>query len=296
LCVVLGAAAIGVGGSLAAGAISSHGAQSAANTQAAAANRAADIGLQEFNTITGQEKPFMQGGYGALKQLQGQLPTLDKPFTADMMKQYSPAYQFQLEQGRQGILNGDASGVGALSGAAQKDLMGYNQNLANTSFANAFNQYQTQNQNIYSRLFGLSQLGQSAAANTGAAGASLIGGGVMPALANVGASQAAGQVGVANAWSGALQGAAPWAMMYANNPQNQLTQEETAAAYSDRRLKEDIEQIGNLDSGLPIYRYRFKGSKTSQIGVMADEVEAIFPEAVSEDVNGFKLVNYGMLR
>jgi hypothetical protein len=230
----IAAAVIGGVGALAGGIIASHGAQSAANTQAAAAQNAANIGQQEFQTITGQEQPFMQGGYNSLAALQqglgigpppkrqGNGPgygSLVKPFDASMMKQYSPAYQFQLEQGRQGVLNGDASGVGSLSGAAQKDLIGYNQNLASTAFNNAFNQYQSQQQNIYNRLFGLSQLGQTSAANTGAAGSSLIGQGVMPAIANVGAAQAAGQVGVANAWSGALGGAAPWfqaGMM--NNP------------------------------------------------------------------------------
>ena len=198
------------GAALLGGVISGIGSSSAANTQAGAAENAANIGLQEFNTITSQEKPFMGGGVNALNELGAQLPTLNKPFTAAMMQQYSPAYQFQLEQGRQGVLNGDASGVGALSGAASKDLTSYNQNLAGTAFGNAFNQYTAQNQNIYNRLFGLSQLGQTAAANTGAAGASLIGQGVMPAVANVGASQAAGQVGVANAFSGALSSAAPW--------------------------------------------------------------------------------------
>jgi hypothetical protein len=247
----------------------------------------------------------MQGGYGAegmLQRLEGLAPgggdngTLNRPFTADMMKQYSPAYQFQLQQGRQGVLNGDASGVGALSGAASKDLMGYNQNLAGTAFNNAFNQYQSQNQNIYNRLFGLSQLGQSAAANTGAAGSSLIGQGVMPALANVGASQAAGQVGSANAWSSALQGSSyiPWMMQ--GNPSSTVTQDETAAAYSDRRLKTDITNVGILDSGLTVYRFRYGGKGQYFLGVMADEAEKVFPQAVSADEDGYKMVNYGVIR
>jgi len=67
---------------------------------------------------------------------------------AENFKQLSPAYQFQMQQGQQGVLNGDASGQGALSGAAMKDLIGYNQNMANTSLNNAFNQYQTQQRGV----------------------------------------------------------------------------------------------------------------------------------------------------
>jgi hypothetical protein len=61
--------------------------------------------------------------------------------------------------------------------------------------------------------------------------------------------------------------------------------------FSDRRLKEDIKRVGTLDNGLPVYSYRYIGSKAVQIGLMADEVEKVHPEAVSE-VSGFKTVNY----
>lgn len=60
---------------------------------------------------------------------------------------------------------------------------------------------------------------------------------------------------------------------------------------SDRRLKTDIHRIGQLDNGIPLYRYRFHGSDEEHVGVMADEVEHI-PGAVTEADNGFKRVNY----
>ena len=43
------------------------------------------------------------------------------------------------------------------------------------------------------------------------------------------------------------------------------------AGLSDRRAKEDIQRIGATDKGTPIYRYRYKGTDTWAIGVMADE-------------------------
>jgi hypothetical protein len=177
------------GSAIIGGAISAYGANKAANTQASAANHAANIGQQEFQTITGQEQPFMQAGYGAqseLNQLLGIGPkgkagsgggygSLLQPFTTDMFHKYSPAYQFQQQQGMQGVLNQAAGTVGAQSSSANKDLIEFNQNLANSSFNNAFNQYQTQQGNIYQRLAGVAQLGQNAAANTGQQGTALAG-------------------------------------------------------------------------------------------------------------------------
>jgi hypothetical protein len=312
-----------VGGSLIGGLLQGNAAKSAAQTQSDAQMQAAQIGLQEFNTITGQEQPFMQAGYGAQNQLnyllgigspqgggyqpQGQygatpapqsggmtvgygtsgiggpsasgpgarltggLPTgytdlgvsggktmplshlyrdpsgnvtstlpaatggtgtptgmptgtqagapatpgmggsfgsLLQPFTTDMFHQMSPAYQFQLQQGQQGTLNAANTTGSALAPAAQKELMAYNQNYANTAFNNAFNQYQLQQGNIYNRLAGVAQLGQNAAANLGSQGTQLAGN-IGQSVASAGAAQAAGQIGAANAYSGALS-SLPW--------------------------------------------------------------------------------------
>lgn len=68
------------------------------------------------------------------------------------------------------------------------------------------------------------------------------------------------------------------------------------SSFSDRRLKTDIVQIGALPSGLPIYTFRYHGDDHVHIGVMADEVLAVFPEAVHEDGGGYLMVNYALLR
>jgi hypothetical protein len=57
----------------------------------------------------------------------------------------------------------------------------------------------------------------------------------------------------------------------------------TAAAIygaSDRRLKDNIEPIGKLFDGQNVYRYNFKGDDKKQIGLMAQEVEKRYPDAV----------------
>lgn len=310
------------GGALVGGVIAAEGAKSAASTQAGAAQNAQNISLQEFNTITGQEQPFMQSGYaannylgylmglpgyenfgqgggapagamgggssgggsltGAFNQGGGNFQSgliggvggaggyapgglmvgpnaahvdpskyqnlldssaaaggqaagaagparrpgdprssggsqspgmgfgsLTTPFTAQNWQQLSPMYNFDIQQGRQGVLNANASQQGSLSGAAAKDLMDYNRAAANQSFGQAFNQYQTQQGNIFSRLSGIAQLGQNAAANTGMQGTALAGQAAQSAT-NIGTAQAAGQIGAANAYSGAISSAMPW--------------------------------------------------------------------------------------
>lgn len=60
---------------------------------------------------------------------------------------------------------------------------------------------------------------------------------------------------------------------------------------SDRRLKTDIRLIGKSFDGQNIYAYRFLGEPQTQIGLMAQEVEALRPDAVVE-VEGVKHVDY----
>ena len=63
--------------------------------------------------------------------------------------------------------------------------------------------------------------------------------------------------------------------------------------YSDRRLKDDIKRVGTLDNGLPVYVFRYKGDDGPTLGLMADEVEKVNPEAVVTHRSGFKMVDYG---
>jgi hypothetical protein len=143
----------------------------------------------------------------------GGLPfgSLLKPFDVDTFRQMSPAYAFQRQQGMQGVVNGATDAQGALAGSTQKDLIDYNQALADTAFNTAFNQYQAQQGNIYQRLSNLAQLGQGAASNVASTGANLAGSAAQ-SVSNAGSALAAGQIGSANAITGGLSNAAPWLM------------------------------------------------------------------------------------
>jgi len=66
---------------------------------------------------------------------------------------------------------------------------------------------------------------------------------------------------------------------------------------SDRRLKTDIQTIGVLDDGLKVYSYRYKSGGPMQIGVMADEVAVLRPQAYIKGGagDGFDAVDYSKL-
>lgn len=66
-----------------------------------------------------------------------------------------------------------------------------------------------------------------------------------------------------------------------------------ASLFSDRRLKRDIKLVG-VHHGLGIYRYRYAWNDEPQIGVMADEVAQIRPDAVG-NAFGFATVDYSKL-
>lgn len=61
---------------------------------------------------------------------------------------------------------------------------------------------------------------------------------------------------------------------------------------SDIRAKRDIEEIGALPSGLPLYSFRYLWDNAPQVGVMAHEAAEIFPEAVFMHDSGYLAVDY----
>lgn len=209
----------GWGAALVAGAVVAGVAGSAlsANAQKDASSTAANTQQGMFNTITGQEQPFLNAGYGAtqsLSELLGTSPTtgaggtaagtglpggyLTQTFNPTMQDlQNYPGYQFALQQGAQAVTNSQTPGVGALSGPALKSLTSFNQGLASTQYQNAFNNFQTQQTNIFNRLNSIAGLGQNAAGNLGNAGTSL-GTGIAQAQAAGGAATAGGIVGATN--------------------------------------------------------------------------------------------------
>jgi len=70
---------------------------------------------------------------------------------------------------------------------------------------------------------------------------------------------------------------------------------------SDRRIKENVKRIGDHPAGFGLYLFDYRSDFRGdwghgrQFGVMADEVESVFPQAVSVGIDGYKRVDYSMI-
>ena len=194
-------AAATIGGSL----IGANAAQDAANTQANAATQSQKLLQQNYQNLSPQFNPYLQAGKQGLSQLQSQLPSLTQSFGPDQLKSnLAPNYQFMLNQG-----------LGAQSQAMNVGGGGSNINTANTKFAedyasnayqNAFNNYQTQQSNIFNRLASVAGIGSNAVS-----GLSNLATGTASNITQLGVggaqATAAGITGSANAISSGIQGA-----------------------------------------------------------------------------------------
>lgn len=71
--------------------------------------------------------------------------------------------------------------------------------------------------------------------------------------------------------------------------------------FSDERLKEDVVEFTTLSNGIKIYRWKWSEEAKELVGdqpafgVIAQEVQEIMPDAVTEGPDGYLRVNYGMI-
>ena len=64
---------------------------------------------------------------------------------------------------------------------------------------------------------------------------------------------------------------------------------------SDLTLKHDITLLGHLDNGLGFYRFSYIDEDKVYVGVMAQEVQSVMPEAVTRGSDGYLRVFYDQL-
>ena len=208
----------------------------------------------------------------------------------------TPGYQFQLDEARRGVENSFASRGKLLSGAAMTALSDRSQGLAD-------NTYQQTLQNAFT----LSNYGQNAAANMGAAGQNYATG-AGNAFGNIGNAAAQGAYGRADAFNAGAQGISNAVSgglgMYGSYRGWGGTSGATPApgarppmhGTSDIRLKADIEPAGERN-GHAWYRFRYVWDEPGTVheGVMAQEVLETRPDAVITHPLGFLMVNYEAL-
>jgi outer membrane immunogenic protein len=104
-------------------------------------------------------------------------------------------------------------------------------------------------------------------------------------------------------WRFAPGSSSPWAGGYAGGQGGGAWGNNTAATYassqftpSDMRLKRDIGLLARRDDGLGLYSFKYVWSDTVYVGVMAQEVALLYPDAVQrDDLTGYMAVNYTRL-
>lgn len=167
----------------------------------------------------------------------------------------STGYNFQVSEGEKAITGNQALKGLLNSGSTMKALTGYRQNLANSSF----NDYL---QNIQ----GLTNSGLQAGALISGAGDR-----------SIGESQSTGKSSSKKGIGQALGTAA------------------TMVAMSDRRLKTNIKKLYTRIDGLNVYSFDYTYKPGRFVGVMADEVERLKPEALGPVVDGYQSVDYSKI-
>jgi hypothetical protein len=202
------AAAVATG--VVSGAVGAYGAYEGAKTQADAARYGADIANQQFQTINAQQAPWRQAGENALTQIAGMGDFFNKQFgPEDLARGLAPNYEFMKQQGLGAVQNFSTVGGGLFSGNTLKAISDYTTNYAQSGYQQAFQNFTTNQSNIFNRLASIAGLGQTANATTAQAGTSLAGT-EAGLVAQAGAARAGGIVGGANAISGGINNAMSW--------------------------------------------------------------------------------------
>lgn len=189
--------AAAIGGSALLGASSSR---SAAKTQAASADRAADLQQQQFERQVELQAPFREVGVRALPELEA--ASRYTPFGMNQF-QADPGYAFRMSEGMKGLERSAAARGGLLSGGTLKGIQRFGQDLASQEYTNAFNRYQTERNARLNPLQSLAGFGQTSTNQLGAAGQAMASG-VGEALGAGAQARASGYMGAANAIAGGV--------------------------------------------------------------------------------------------
>jgi hypothetical protein len=159
--------------------------QAAANAAALNANYGNARGdlYDIYNKQVGFQQPYQDVGRAGSQGLIDNQGYLTRQFGAsDLNEQLAPNYAFQLAQGQMANQRLGNMGGGAIGGNVAKGLQDYTQNYAAGAYQNAFNNFNTQRQNIYSTLAGMANIGTTSGGQLASLGNTL--GGNLGSLSN----------------------------------------------------------------------------------------------------------------
>ncbi len=203
---VIGSAVVGGVASYSAGKSQEKAAKSAAESQEAIADENVALQRELANQQREDFAPWRDVGEQALNQMwagvqSGEFEVGDIDVTKD------PGYQFRMDQGIEALDKSAAARGRLLSGAQQKGVTDYSQNVASQEYANAYARESNEKARKYNMLSGLSSGGQASAAGQAQA-TSQLGQQTSNILSNLGQSQAQSQYAQGQARAGAYQGMA----------------------------------------------------------------------------------------
>jgi hypothetical protein len=175
-------------------------AEKAADVQADAANRSAELQYKMYQEGVERQKPFYDIGVNALPEL-----VAASKYTNFGMDQFQadPGYGFRLKEGQKALERNAAARGGLISGAALKAAQQYGQEMGSQEYMNAFNRYQTERAARLNPLQSLTGMAQTTANTLGTSGQNLASN-VGEAYQGAANARASGYVGGANAITGGL--------------------------------------------------------------------------------------------
>lgn len=196
---VIGAAAVSAGAS-------AIGSSDAASAQENSANQASQTQLQMYDQTRKDLSPYTGQGisdFNRYNRLIHSPAYLKGPQLTQSAVAATPGYQFDLNQGLKAIQNAAAARGLGVSGAALKGAAQYANGLADNTYQQQFQDAVTNQTNSANRLISGAQIGENAAAQTGAYGTqtganignNIIGAGNATAGADIAGANAIGGIG-----------------------------------------------------------------------------------------------------
>lgn len=272
------------GSTLIGGAIQSRAAGRAADAQSEAAERGIEEQRRQFDAVRELLKPYVDVGGPALEQQQALIglggPEAQRAAIAAL--ESGESFQAKVRQGEEALLQGASATGGVRGGNIQGAL---------AQFRPAMLQSEIDRQ--YGRLAGLTTLGQQSAAGVGTAGIQT-GARISALEGDIGSAQAGGELATGRALSGVFNLPSQFLGLqygYAGSPGGAGTTPGLSGIFSDRRLKTNIQRISTRPDGLGVYQFEYIWGGGKHIGLMAQEVLGIYPDAVGS-VGGYYTVDY----
>ena len=285
------------GSQLIGGAMQSRAAGRAADAQSEAAQRGIEEQRRQFDAVRELLKPYVDVGLPALEQQQALIglggPEAQRQAISAL--ESSELFQARARQGEEALLQ-SASATGGLRGGNIQGALG--------QFRPAMLQAEIDRQ--YGRLAGLTTLGQQSAAGVGTAGIQT-GARISGLEGDIGSAQAGGELASGRALSGVfnlpaqflglqygMKGGTPgFANLFGGGGGGggAMNIPMEGADFSDRRLKTNIHRISTRPDGLGVYEFEYIWGGGKHIGLMAQEVLGIYPDAVGS-VGGYYTVDY----